>query len=56
MVKPLWRQIQTAVDGDLAGPISLASYAPGRYLVELKLIDRIANRELKQETWFEVVP
>lgn len=55
VVKAPWKQIQTAVDGDLVGPISLAAYAPGRYLIELRLMDKIANRELKQETWFEVV-
>ncbi len=56
IVKAPWKKIQSAVDGDLVGPIALASYAPGRYLVELKITDRIANRELKQEAWFEVAP
>jgi GWxTD domain-containing protein len=52
-----WKQIATTVDGDLIGPIKLAGYQPGRYQVELTLIDKNANdRTLKQDAWFEVAP
>ncbi len=52
-----WKQIATTIAGDLIGPISLAGYEPGRYQVELTLIDKNASdRTLKQEVWFEVVP
>jgi GWxTD domain-containing protein len=51
-------KIETAVGGSVIGPISLASYAPGRYQIEIKLLDRVAKpeRTLTQQTWFEVVP
>jgi GWxTD domain-containing protein len=51
-------KIETAVGGSVIGPIPLGSYAPGRYQIEVKLLDRVANpnRTLSQEAWFEVVP
>jgi hypothetical protein len=51
-------KIETAVGGSVIGPIPLTSYAPGRYQVEVKLLDRAVKpeRTLTQETWFEVVP
>ena len=51
-------KIDTAVGGSVIGPIPLSSYAPGRYQIEIKLLDRVAKpeRTLTQETWFEVVP
>jgi GWxTD domain-containing protein len=51
-------KIETAVGGSVIGPIPLSSYAPGRYQIQIKLLDRVAKpeRTLTQEAWFEVVP
>ncbi len=51
-------KIETAVGGSVIGPIPLTAYAPGKYQIEVKLLDRLAKpeRTLTQEAWFEVVP
>jgi hypothetical protein len=36
------------------GPIPLAGYAPGAYVVRLDVTDTIANRTLRQEAAFEI--
>jgi len=36
------------------GPIPLADYAPGSYLVRLDVTDKVANQTLRQEALFEI--
>lgn len=48
--------IQTAIGGSMIGPVPLTGYAPGKYVVQLKLVDRVGKRDLTQETSFEVKP
>jgi hypothetical protein len=48
--------IETEFAGSSVGPISLANYEPGKYVVQLKVSDKIAKKELVQEASLEVVP
>jgi hypothetical protein len=36
------------------GPIPLADYAPGSYVVRLDVTDTVAKQTLRQETAFEI--
>ena len=36
------------------GPISLADYGPGSYVVRLDVTDKVANQTLRQEVPFEI--
>jgi hypothetical protein len=36
------------------GPVTLAKYAPGKYLVRMKVHDNLAQRDYTKETEFEV--
>jgi GWxTD domain-containing protein len=45
-----------AVGGSVIGPVPLATYEAGKYVVQLKVKDAISNKEIVQETPFEVVP
>jgi hypothetical protein len=36
------------------GPIPLADYSPGSYLVRLDVTDKVANQTLRQEVPFEI--
>jgi hypothetical protein len=38
------------------GPISLAGFAPGRYLVKLEASDTLAGAVTSQEASFEIAP
>jgi hypothetical protein len=38
------------------GPISLAGYEPGSYVVQLKVTDKTAKREIVEESPLEVLP
>ncbi|MGE5126973.1 MAG: GWxTD domain-containing protein [Betaproteobacteria bacterium] len=48
--------ITTSVGGSAIGPVPLAGYEPGKYVVQLKVADRIAKKDLVQETPIEIVP
>jgi hypothetical protein len=48
--------IQTPVGGSMIGPVPLSTYAPGKYVIQLKVADRVAKQDLTQETSFEVTP
>jgi hypothetical protein len=38
------------------GPIPLTSFAPGKYLVQLKVTDKVGKKEVLQEASLEVTP
>ena len=46
----------TPVGGNVVGPIPLAKYEAGRYIVQLKVRDNLAKKDLTQEVPFEVKP
>ncbi len=46
----------TPVGGSVVGPVSLEKYEPGKYVVQLRLIDKVANKDKTIETSFEVKP
>jgi GWxTD domain-containing protein len=48
--------IETPVGGTVVGPVPLAKYEPGKYLVQLKVHDNLAKKDLTQEVPFEVKP
>jgi len=48
--------IETEFAGSSVGPISLANFQPGKYVVQLKITDNVAKKDLVQETPFEVQP
>ena len=48
--------ITTAVGGSAIGPVPLASYEPGKYVVQLKVADHVAKKDLVQETPIEILP
>ena len=49
-------QIDTEYTGSSVGPIPLAAYEPGKYVVQLKVNDKLANKELVQEAPLEILP
>jgi len=48
--------IETEFAGSTVGPIPLASFSPGKYLVQLKVTDKVGKHEVVQEATLEVVP
>jgi hypothetical protein len=44
----------TPVAGTLVGPVSLAKYPPGKYRIQLKVMDNVAGKVFTQEAAFEV--
>jgi GWxTD domain-containing protein len=48
--------IQTPVGGSVVGPIPLEKYEPGRYVVQVKVTDKLAKKDLVQEAPFEIQP
>jgi GWxTD domain-containing protein len=46
----------TAVFGTVVGPIPLEKYEPGKYILQLKVRDNVAKKDLTQEIPFEVKP
>lgn len=48
--------ITTTVGGSVIGPVPLSTYEPGKYVVQLKVTDKKAGKDVSQETPFEVVP
>jgi hypothetical protein len=39
-----------------AGPVPLASYAPGKYIAQIRLRDNVAKKDYVKETAFEIIP
>ncbi len=48
--------ITTAVGASAIGPVPLANLDPGKYVIRLRVEDRVSKKELVQETPIEVVP
>jgi GWxTD domain-containing protein len=48
--------IQTEFSGATVGPIPLGTFEPGKYMVQLKVTDKLGGREIVQETPLEVKP
>ena len=48
--------IETEFAGSSVGPIPLAAYQPGKYVVQLKVSDKLAKKDLVQEAPLEIVP
>jgi GWxTD domain-containing protein len=48
--------IQTEFAGSSVGPIPLSAYEPGHYVVQLKVTDKLAKKELVQEAPLEILP
>jgi len=48
--------IETEFAGSSVGPISLAAYEPGKYLVQLKVTDKLAKKDLVQDAPLEILP
>ena len=48
--------ITTAVGASAIGPVSLANLEPGKYVIRLRVEDRVNKKEVVQETPIEVVP
>jgi len=48
--------IETEYAGSSVGPIPLASYEPGKYIVQLKVEDKVAKKNLVQEAPLEILP
>ena len=48
--------IVTEFAGSTVGPIPLANFGPGKYVVQLKITDKIGKREIVQEAPLEVQP
>ncbi len=48
--------IETEFVGSTVGPIPLTSFTPGKYLVQLKVTDKLGKKEVLQEASLEVTP
>jgi len=48
--------IETEFAGSSVGPIPLSGFEPGKYVVQLKVSDKIAKKDLLQEAPLEVLP
>jgi GWxTD domain-containing protein len=48
--------IETEFAGSSVGPIPLTNYEPGKYVVQLKVEDKIAKKNLVQEVPLEILP
>ena len=49
-------QIETEFAGSSVGPLPLAGYEPGKYVVQVKVADKLAKKELVQEAPLEILP
>ena len=50
------KAIEAERDGASVGPIPLANFGPGKYVVQLKVTDKLGKREVVQEAALEVLP
>ncbi|HSD26972.1 MAG TPA: hypothetical protein VLL75_06680, partial [Vicinamibacteria bacterium] len=56
MAKAPPNPIETEFAGSSVGPIPLSNFEPGKYVVQLKVSDKVAKKELVQEATLEIVP
>jgi len=49
-------QIETETGGSSVGPVPLSGFEPGKYVIQLKVTDKIAKKDLVQEAPLEVLP
>ncbi len=49
-------QMETEFSGSSVGPIPLSNYEPGQYVVQLKVTDKLAKKDLVQESPLEILP
>lgn len=47
---------ETPVGGNVVGPVPLDKYEPGKYVVQLKVTDKLAKKEKVEEVPFEIKP
>jgi len=52
--RPADQDWDTAIAGQLIGPIPLDGFTPGKYVVKVKVTDKVAKKELTREAAFEV--
>jgi len=48
--------IETEFAGSSVGPIPLSNYQPGKYVVQLRVTDNVAKKDLVQEAPLEILP
>ncbi len=48
--------LSTAVGGSVIGPVPLAAYETGKYVVRLRVQDRVSKKEITQESAIEIAP
>jgi GWxTD domain-containing protein len=46
----------TPVGGTVVGPVSLTKYEPGKYVVQLKITDKVAKKDRTLEVPFDITP
>jgi GWxTD domain-containing protein len=49
-------QIDTETGGSSVGPVPLSGFEPGKYVIQLKVADKIAKKDLVQEAPLEILP
>jgi GWxTD domain-containing protein len=49
-------RLENEFAGSSVGPIPLSAYEPGQYVVQLKVTDKLAKKDLVQETPLEILP
>ena len=42
--------------GTAVGPVPLEKYEPGKYVVQVKVMDKVAGKDQTQEVPFEIKP
>jgi GWxTD domain-containing protein len=47
---------ESAVGGNVVGPVPLEKYEPGKYVVQIKITDKVANKDRTIEAPFELKP
>jgi GWxTD domain-containing protein len=48
--------MNTSIGGSVIGPVPLAGYEVGKYVVQLKVNDKLGKKDLTQETSLEILP
>ena len=44
------------IGGSVIGPVPLAGYEAGKYVVQLKVSDKLSKKDVTQETPLEIIP
>src|SRR5262249_23818816 len=47
---------ESPVGGNVVGPVPLEKYEPGKYVVQIKITDKVANKDRTIEVPFELKP